>query len=461
MFYSPTSSQSKPSSRLDECAPDLVETMRVSPSEETESSSSNRLDYDVVIVGGGIVGLIFAAALKDSGLRLALVEATPRELGLQRRRAYAVTLLSGQIFSGLGIWKQILPDITTFETIRLADAHCDTAIDLCPQDLGTNELGYVAEHCVLVRELYKLLDQSNHVTWFCPARVKQVNYDADGADVVLEKRASSSSADRIPAEQAATSDQTVQTFHLRSRLVVAADGSQSPLRQAAGIQTHGWAYWQSCVTAVIRPECSHGNIAREHFWPSGPFATLPLPNNRCQIVLTAPHAEAQHLLTIDKDAFLDELNRRYDYQLGQLKMEGDRFLFPVKLMHSSRYVRHRLALAGDAAHSCHPVGGQGLNMGIRDAASLAQVIQAAVRRGEDIGSIKVLKRYERWRKLENWPVLAFTDLLDRAFSNTWVVVTPLRRLGLRLMHQVNFVKYLALRFMTGLAGRSPDIARRF
>ncbi|MGB3496186.1 MAG: FAD-dependent hydroxylase [Elainellaceae cyanobacterium] len=457
MFYSQILSQSKRPECLDERAPGSTETtMPVDPREESESTSVTLLDYDVVIVGGGIVGLTFAAALQDSGLRLALVEANPREVGLQRRRAYAVTLLSGRIFSGLGIWKQILPDITTFETIQLADAHCGAAIDLKPKDLGTNELGYVAEHCVLVRELYELLDKSNHVTWFCSAQVKQVSYHADGADVVLEKRASSGSAQGTPAEQSTTPHQTV---HLRSRLVVAADGSQSPLRKAAGIRTHGWAYWQSCVTAVIRPELSHGNIAREHFWPSGPFATLPLSDNRCQIVLTAPHAEAQRLLQIDKAEFLDELNRRYDHQLGQLTMEGDRFLFPVKLMHSSSYVRHRLALAGDAAHSCHPVGGQGLNMGIRDAASLAQVIDEAVGRGEDIGSIQVLKRYERWRKRENWPVLAFTDVLDRAFSNTWVLVTPLRRLGLRVMRQMSVVKYLALRFMTGLAGRSPNITR--
>lgn len=428
------------------------------------SPNETPLNYDVVIVGGGIVGLTLAAALRESGLRIALVEANEREKGLRRRRAYAVTLLSGRIFSGLGIWNRVLPDITTFKTIRLADADCGAAIDLSPGDLGTDELGYVAEHSVLVRELYDLLDEADHVSWFCPAEVKQVHYGAGYAEVVLEQQTSSDVLGKSsnPVPEAAASESGAldrQTLHLRSRLVVAADGSRSPLRQDAGISTYGWAYWQSCVTAVIRPEYSHDNIAREHFWPSGPFATLPLPGNRCQIVLTAPHAEAQRLLNVDKEEFLAELNRRYDHQLGHLEMEGDRFLFPVKLMHSSAYVRHRLALVGDAAHSCHPVGGQGLNLGIRDAAVLAQVLQDAAHRGEDIGKISVLRRYERWRRRENWFVLAFTDVLDRAFSNRWIVITPLRRLGLRVMRQVGVLKYLALRLMTGLAGRSPNIAR--
>ncbi len=456
MLYSPPSSQSQGSAGLDQDVADSVRMVQVRSSVSSQKFSDRPLDYDMVIVGGGIVGLTLAAALKDSGLRLALVEARPKELGLQRRRAYAVTLLSGRIFAGLGIWKRILPDVTTFKTIRLADADCNAAVDLHPSDLGTDELGYVAEHSVLVRELYALLEQSSHVTWFCPAQMNHVCYDSDGADIILEQRTSST---QTREESEADPSTSTQTLHLRSRLVIAADGSQSPLRQEAGIRTHGWPYWQSCVTAVIRPERSHENIAREHFWPSGPFATLPLTDNRCQIVLTAPHAEAQRLLNVNKDDFLEELNRRYGHQLGRLEMEGDRFLFPVKFMHSSAYVRPHLALVGDAAHSCHPVGGQGLNLGIRDAASLAQVIQEAARRGEDIGSLDVLKRYERWRKRENWLVLGFTDVLDRAFSNTWAVVTPLRRLSLRMMRQFSAIKYWALRFMTGLTGRSPDISK--
>ncbi len=423
-----------------------------------------------MIVGGGIVGLTLASVLKASGLRIALVESRPQAAALENRRAYAITLMSGRIFDGLGIWQDILPQITTFKTIRLADADCHAVVNLQPKDLGTPELGHVAEHRVLANALYQFLgqeisnsdalgeatepssvdgydcgdftdDDNAGVTFHCPARVKEVTYQRDWVDVRVEE------GDRLR--------------HLRTRLVVAADGSRSPLRQQANIGTFGWPYWQSCVTAVIQPEKSHNNIAREHFWPSGPFATLPLRNNRCQIVLTAPHDQAKAFLDMDEQDFLAELDRRYGHQLGRLTLVGDRVLFPVKLMHSHRYVRPRLALIGDAAHSCHPVGGQGLNLGIRDAAALAQVLTAAHREGRDIGSLSILKKYERWRKLENWVILGFTDMLDRSFSNTHVIIMPLRRLGLRLMAVLKPLKHLSLSLMTGMAGRWPIQAKKF
>lgn len=395
--------------------------------------------HDIAIAGGGIVGLTLACALKNSGLRIALIDAKPQTAGLEHRRAYAITLLTGRIFSGLGIWEQILPHITTFHQIRLADETSPAVVNLQPKDLGTKELGYVGEHFVLVKALLAALADATNITWLCPAEVVQVEYQADAAELKVA----------IGGE----------TQLVRASLLVAADGSRSSIRQWAGISTRGWQYWQSCVTAVIRPEKSHQNIAREHFWTSGPFATLPLPGNRCQIVMTAPHAEAKHWLEVDEAAFLAELNRRYDGQLGKLELVGERGLFPVKLMQSQQYAQPRLALVGDAAHCCHPVGGQGLNLGIRDAAALAQVLQTAHQRGEDIGSLQVLKRYERWRQFENLTILGFTDFLDRCFSNRWLPLVAARRLGLRAMRQTSSLRFLALKLMTGLSGRPPKLAR--
>jgi 2-octaprenyl-6-methoxyphenol hydroxylase len=278
------------------------------------------------------------------------------------------------------------------------------------------------------------------VEWICPATVVQADYQPDRVWLTVS--------------------QDGQATCLAARLLVAADGARSPIRQQAGISTSGWQYWQSCITTVIRPEKSHQAIAREHFWASGPFATLPLPDNRCQIVLTAPHAEAQALMAVDEAAFLAELERRYDGALGKLTLESKRSLFPVQLMHSDRYTQSRLALIGDAAHCCHPVGGQGLNLGIRDAAALAQIILAARDRGEDWGEVRILRRYERWRKLENLTILGFTDLLDRCFSTGWWPLVALRRLGLRVMRQLWPLRFVALRLMTGLGGRHPRLARR-
>ncbi len=397
------------------------------------------VDYDIAIAGGGIVGLTLAAALKHSGLRVLLIEANRPEQGLSRRRAYHLTLMSGRIFSGLGIWSRILPQVTTFQQIRLADEHHPAVVNLQPQDLGTEALGYVGEHGVVMAALLDCLEGVENISWLCPVTVVSADYQPDSVSLTVAVNGH------------------LQT--VRSRLLVAADGSKSPIRQQAGIGTHGWQYWQSCITAVIRPEKSHQNVAREHFWGSGPFATLPLPDNRAQIVLTAPHQQAEALMALDDADFLAELSRRYDGQLGQLQLEGKRLLFPVQLMQSDRYSQHRLALVGDAAHCCHPVGGQGLNLGIRDAAALAQVLKTAHQQGEDLGSARVLKRYERWRKLENWLILGFTDVLDRAFSNHWQPLMAIRRWGLGAMRSLQPLRYIALRLMTGLSGRTPQLAQ--
>jgi len=401
------------------------------------TSSSQQITYDLAIAGAGIAGLTLACALKDSGLRIALIEAKPRTAGLQQQRAYHLSLMTERIFTGLGIWQHILPHITTFRQISLADADYPAVVDLRPEDLGTQNLGYVGEHRVLVQALLDALEQSESVTWICPAEVMGVEYGAEAAVVTIATKGEQRS--------------------IRTQLVVAADGARSPLRQQAGIKTHGWQYWQSCVTAVIRPEASHGNIAREHFWSSGPFATLPLPNNRCQIVLTAPHDEARQWANGTEADFLAELNRRYHGQLGKLELLSDRLLFPVQLMQSDRYISPRLALVGDAAHCCHPVGGQGLNLGIRDVAALAQVLQTADHQGKDLGSLHVLRRYERWRKLENLMILGFTDFLDRSFSSSWLPLVIVRRLGLRIMRVMRPLKFVALRIMTGTGGRKPDL----
>lgn len=401
----------------------------------------NKFDYDLAIVGGGIIGLTLACALKDSGLSIALIEAKPYSVAAMKGQAYAVHLSSKLILEGIGIWDQILPQIETFRKVRLSDADYPGVVEFQPTDLGTDVLGYVAEHQALLTPLQEFMQQCANVNYLCPAEVVQTEYQPDRVEISLN----------IEGE----------SRNIRTRLIVAADGARSRIRTIAGIKTQGWQYWQSCIVAFVKPEKPHNNIAYECFWSSGPFAILPLPGNRCRIVWTAPHAEAKALVALDDEQFLVELSRRYGDQMGKLQLEGSRFVFPVQLMQSDRYVLPRLALVGDAAHCCHPVGGQGLNMGIRDAAALAQVVQSAYNQGEDIGNLQVLKRYERWRKHENLTILGFTDLLDRVFSNNFLPVAIARRLGLLILNQIHPVKKYALQLMTGLRGRLPQLAQRF
>lgn len=397
-------------------------------------------DYDLAIAGGGIIGLTLASALNNSGLKVVVIEAKPQSIAAAKGQAYAVHLLSGRIFAGIGVWDEILPQIAHFSHVQLTDADYCQAVNFETTDLGTEVLGYVAEHQALLKPLQDFVKECENISYLCPAEVLETHYQPSGVEISLQM------------------DGEVKT--IRTRLMVAADGAKSRTRQAAGINTRGWQYWQSCIVAFVKPEKGHNNTAYEKFWSSGPFAVLPLPGNRCRIVWTAPHAEAKAIVGLNDEDFLAELTRRYGAQMGKLELIGDRFVFPVQLMQSDRYVLPRLALVGDAAHCCHPVGGQGLNMGIRDAAALAQVLHKAHSQGEDIGNLAVLKRYESWRKQENLTILGFTDLLDRVFSNNFLPVVIVRRIGLLVLRRVPPIKVFALKLMTGLKGRTPEIAQK-
>jgi len=405
-----------------------------------QSIAAAPVDYDVVIVGGGLVGLTFACAFQDSGLRVALVEARSASAAVARGQAYHINLMSSRIFAGLGVWESMRPEVNPIAEIHLSDVTYPHPVRFVPQDLRTPELGYVAEHRVLLEALQARVYQCPNLTYLCPVEVVETQF--------------------TPAEVTLSLRQGEKDWQVRSRLIVAADGARSPIRQQQGIQTYGWQYWQACVVAFIQPEKPHQNIAYERFQPDGPFAILPLPGNLCRIVWTAPKAEAEAILALDETAFLAKLKQRFGDQMGDLKLVGQRYLFPVQLMQSTRYAQSRLALIGDAAHCCHPVGGQGVNLGIRDTAALAQVLIQAHHQGLDIGSEPVLRRYARWRSPENLVILAFTDTLNRLFSNTIRPVMLLRHQGLWVLRHIQLAKVLALRLMTGLLGRSPNLAKR-
>ncbi len=391
--------------------------------------------YDVAIVGGGIVGHTLALALQQSDLKVILIEAQAESWS--KDRSYVLSILSGQIFANLGIWEQVLPHFSQFSQIQISDADHATVVKLFPEDLGTPVLGYAAGHQTVLTALQAKLAMAPNFTYLCPATVVRLEPGTDRTELLIQN--------------------PTQSQCLQARLVIGADGSKSPLRQQAGISTTGWAYWQSCVTATIQPEHPHRDIAYERFWYDGPMGVLPLADGRLQIVWTAPHQRAQELRDMPASDFISCLETATGSLLGKLTLDSPRVLFPVKLMQSDRYVQKRLALVGDAAHCCHPVAGQGMNLGIRDAAALAEVIITAHAQGEDIGSLTVLDRYQRWRKPENWLILAFTDFLDRLFSNRWWPVIIFRRLGLQFLQQVPVLKHFSLRLMTGLAGRLPRL----
>jgi 2-octaprenyl-6-methoxyphenol hydroxylase len=405
----------------------------------TDVSSSQLLDFDVAIAGGGLVGLTLACALQYSGLKVAIIEAQPQSSATAKGQAYNISPLTCRIFQDVGVWDEIEPHVAAYREIALSDAEYSHVVRFQTADLEATVLGHVAEHRTLLTALRNHLQNVATVSWLCPAELVEADYQPEFVQLTLQIDGTSNV--------------------LKTKLLVAADGARSRLRQQAGISVYGWRYWQSCVVAFIKPEQHHQNIAYERFWPSGPFAILPLSNGTCRIVWTAPHAEAERLLALDESQFLAELRHRYGNQMGELSLVGDRFIFPVQLQQSSTYIQPRLALIGDAAHCCHPVGGQGLNLGIRDAAALAEILQVAHLHDEDLGNLQVLRRYERWRKWENLMILAFTDFLVRCFSNQWLPLVILRRIGLRLLQRVKPLRKITLRLMTGLNGRLPQLVQ--
>lgn len=398
--------------------------------------------YDVIIVGGGVVGSVAACGFAQVGLRVALIEAQARSMASDRGQAYSINLLSAQVFQDLGLWDEIRPEIEAYRQVYLSDGDYSKVVHFQPQDLqtatfSTDTIGYVAEHRVLLNALQNRLKTDDRIDWICPATVLSTDRQAEGATVTIE--------------------QAGQTRSLQTQLIVAADGSNSPLRTQAQIRTWGWNYWQACIVAFIQPEFPHRQIAHERFQTDGPFAILPLPNGLCRIVWTAPKAETDRILKLDRSTFMQELQARYGDHMGQLTLVGEPSVFPVKLLHSTRYVQNRLALIGDAAHCCHPVGGQGINLGIRDAAALCVTLAQAIDRQVPFANLPTLSQYEKWRQRENLWILLLTDSLTRVFSNRILPIVMVRRISLWILEDLQPVKSLVLRLMQGLIGHQPRI----
>ena len=387
-------------------------------------------DYDVLIVGGSLVGLTLAAWLGQRSLRVLVIEAQEGLAG-QPARVYALMPLTQQIWDCVGLWSAVAPWVQPYYQIDLSDQGCH-AVVFTPADLGGKQaLGYVGEHRTLWPVCWAQVTRMPTVQYWAGARLTAMSVTAGGAQVQVQRRE--------------------ECQALTVGLVVGADGADSQVRQQAGIGTWGWPYRQSCLTAVVRAE--QAPIAYERFWPTGPLALLPLPEQRWGLVWTLPHAQAAALAQAPVATFLAQLAPYLPF--AGVTLVGQRRCFPVRWRQARRYVQPRVALVGDAAHGCHPVGGQGLNLGLRDAATLGEVVATAYERGEDIGSLRVLHRYERWRWFQVLLVLVFTDSLNRLFSQGGWLVVRLRAWLLQTMQRVGLLRRVSLGFMAGLWGKRP------
>jgi 2-octaprenyl-6-methoxyphenol hydroxylase len=302
--------------------------------------------------------------------------------------------------------------------------------------VGASQLGAIVENRHIRAALQgKALSEKN-LTIIAPAAVKSVTTEAGGVTALLGNGES-----------------------VAARLAVAADGRVSPLRDAAGIKTIGWSYPQIGIVATVEHERPHNGVAYEHFLPAGPFAILPMTGNRASLVWTEEKTKAPALLALDEDRFNEELARRFGAHLGAVKATGPRWSYPLSFHIARDFVKPRFALAGDCAHGIHPIAGQGLNLGLKDAAALAEVLLDAARLGQDIGALDVLKRYERWRRFDSVTLAASTDALNRLFSNDIEPLRVLRDIGMGIVDSIGPARRFFMRHAGGDVGKLPRLMR--
>jgi 2-octaprenyl-6-methoxyphenol hydroxylase len=402
-------------------------------------------DAELVIAGAGLNGMLLAVACADAGLAVAVVDPQPRAAMLAEGfdgRTSAIAYGSRLVLDGIGIWPTIAAEAEPIREIRVADDNSPLFLHYDARDLGAERgeeampLGYIVENRVLRRALFEAAQRLPDLHLVMGARVAAIEASAIGVAALLD------SGER-----------------LRARLVAAADGKDSPLRHGAGIRAVEWRYKQTGIVTTVAHQRPHAGIAVEHFLPAGPFAILPMTGNRSSIVWTERAALAPHLLMLPEAEFAAELAARFGDFLGAIEPIGPRWSYPLALLQAERYVGRRLALVGEAAHVIHPIAGQGLNIGIRDVAALAELVIDQRRRGLDIGDDGVLWRYQRWRRPDALLLAAVTDGLNRLFSNDIPPVRLARDLGLAAVHRLPPVKRLLMRHAMGMLGDRPRLAR--
>ena len=415
--------------------------------------SSTKQDFDVIISGGGLVGLTTALALESAGLAVCVIDALPFETQLAPTfdgRSCAISFANMRLLQVLGVAARLGANKGPINEILVSDGR--------PHD-GLRQGGPGPFFLHFDADEFTGVDAGEPLGWMVENRHMRL--------ALLDEARSRKALTLIPSQKIARFDfadplasATLEDGQvLTAPLLVGAEGRGSPARKAAGIRHYGWNYNQWGVVATIAHETPHKGIAHEYFLPHGPFAILPLPGNRASLVWTETPAAARYLKTAPEDFFRAELHRRFGDFLGALTPEGPRWAYPLSLMIVEKYTAPRLALVGDAAHGMHPIAGQGFNAGIRDAAALADVLAHGRKLGLDGGDAFMLERYEQWRRFDNTALLAATEGFVRLFSNDLAPIRKLRGLGMSLVDKVGPARrFFALEAGGGI-GDLPHLLR--
>jgi 2-octaprenyl-6-methoxyphenol hydroxylase len=399
-------------------------------------------DTDVLIAGGGFTGLTLAIALRQAlgpSFAIAVADPTLGRSYADDARASAIIAAARRLFETIGVWPGVADEAQPILDMVVTDSRLNDAVrPVFLSFAGDIEPGEPFAHMIENRHLVAALE-------------------AKARELGIELRATAVAS--FSAQPQKVDVQFADGTAIATHLLVAADGARSTIRKAAGIATHGWEYSQSAIVTTVGHERDHSGRAEEHFLPAGPFAILPLKGRRSSIVWTEQTREAESIVALPDTAFHDELERRFKLHLGEIEAVGARRVLPLGFFVARSFVAERIALAGDAAHVIHPIAGQGLNMGLKDIAALAEVIVDAARLGLDPGAASVLERYQRWRRFDTMTMGLATDGLNRLFSNRSDVLRLFRDVGLGVVDRLPGLKRLFMREAAGLFGDVPKLLR--
>lgn len=404
----------------------------------------NSFDTDVTIVGGGLNGLTQALALASADFKVTLIDAVPQDVALAAEfdgRVFAIAFASTRMFKALGLWDQLATDAQPINDIMVTDGTVRGGasplfLHFDHREIGDEPLGHLMESGHMRRVLTEAVIENANIDFRAPATAVDQESDAYGFTVTLDDGST-----------------------IRSKLALASDGRGSRLRKWAGIKTVGWSYDQVGIVTTVEHAQDHEGIAQEFFLPSGPFAILPMTGRRASLVWTEKTRAAKAILALPPERFMEELRARFGDYLGDISAAGKVWSYPLDLKLARSYIAPRMALIGDAAHGIHPIAGQGLNMGLRDVAMMAQVLTDAARLGEDIGNALVLERYQQARRFDNTFNSLAMDGLNRLFSNDIAPIRAARDIGLAAVNKLGPARRFFMRQAGGDVGDLPRLLR--
>ncbi|HEY0214701.1 MAG TPA: UbiH/UbiF/VisC/COQ6 family ubiquinone biosynthesis hydroxylase [Paenirhodobacter sp.] len=399
-------------------------------------------DSDVLITGGGLNGPALALALAQAGLTVTVIDAAPPRARAEAAfdgRAYALALASQRLLAAIGVWPAFADQTQPMLEVKASDGHPGEGaaplwLHFDSRELDQSPVGYMIEDRFLYRALLDAMAAQPGLTLIQNTTVTAQDIGPGQVTVTLSDGRT-----------------------LTARVLVGADGRRSGTAERAGIGRDGWGYAQTALVAAIAHELPHNGIAHQFFMPTGPLAILPLPGNLSSIVWSETDANARTISALSDEDFIAVLRPRFGDFLGEIHLAGPRFSYPLNLTLAKSYVAPRLALVGDAAHGVHPIAGQGLNLGLRDVAALAQVLAEATRRGEDIGAIDVLERYQSWRRFDGTTLALGMDTVNRLFSNNNPLLRPMRDLGMGIVQALGPLRRGFMRQAAGVSGPLPRL----